>query len=55
VASGAFASLQQGVEAMVHPSGRVDPDSANVDAYERKYRRYRAAVDSLASFWTVPC
>jgi len=55
VACGAFASFQQGVEAMVHPSGRVDPNSANIEAYERKYRRYRAAVDSLSGFWTVPC
>lgn len=55
VACGAFASFQQGVEAMVHPSGRVDPDPRRAGIYERKYRRYRAAVDSLSGFWNIPC
>ena len=55
VACGAFPSFQQGVEAMVHPGGRVDPDPRRAEAYQRKYRRYRAAVDSLSGFWAVPC
>ena len=54
VACGAFASFQKGVEAMVHVSGRVEPDASLAEVYERKYRRYRAAIDSLSSFWAVP-
>ena len=55
VACGVFASFQKGVEAMVHVSGRVEPDPRNAEAYERKYRRYLAAIEALSAFWSVSC
>jgi L-xylulokinase len=53
VACGVFASFQKGVEAMVHVAGRVEPDPRNAEAYERKYRRYLAAIEALSAFWSV--
>jgi L-xylulokinase len=51
VACGAFASYPEAVSAMVHVSGRYEPTPAGADAYDWKYRRYRAAIESLGGFW----
>ena len=48
VAAGIFPSLEDGVDAVVqlHPE-RVDPDTADADAYEEAYQDYRALFDAL--------
>jgi len=51
IACGAFPGYPEAVRAMVHVAGRVEPTSRGVDAYAKKYARYRRAVDSLAGFW----
>jgi L-xylulokinase len=50
VAAGLFPSYQAGVRAMVRVSCRVEPDAAAGEAYQRKYGRYNAAVNSARGF-----
>jgi ribulose kinase len=40
--AGHFASIDEGIAAMVHPGRMVEPDPANVARYEEIYQRYRA-------------
>lgn len=40
--AGHFASIDDGIAAMVHPGRTVEPDPANVARYEEIYQRYRA-------------
>jgi L-xylulokinase len=52
VACGAFTGFEQAVGAMVHVSGRTEPSPRGMEAYAAKYARYRAAIDSLAGYWS---
>jgi xylulokinase len=45
--TGAFASLAEGVEAMVAPAGRFEPDPARQRRYRDRYERYRALWPDL--------
>lgn len=51
IACGAFPGYPEAVRAMVHVAGRVEPTPRGVEAYAKKYARYRRAVDCLAGFW----
>ncbi|MDJ1007415.1 MAG: FGGY-family carbohydrate kinase [Paracoccaceae bacterium] len=50
--AGHYASIDEGIEGMVHPGRLVEPDPANVAAYEALFRKYvalyPAAKDVLA-------
>jgi sugar (pentulose or hexulose) kinase len=40
--AGRFASIDDGIDAMVHPGRLVEPDPENVARYAEIYARYRA-------------
>ncbi len=45
--AGLFASVQDGIDAMVTPGRRIEPIAANVARYEEIYARYAAAYAAL--------
>ncbi len=45
--AGRFASIDDGIAAMVHPGTTIDPDAANVERYDEIYDRYRALYPAL--------
>jgi len=47
--AGVFASLEEGVEAMVHVSDQIEPDPRRHERYEELYRAYVQAYDGLSS------
>ncbi len=51
VAVGCHAGYDEAVEAMVHFSGRQDPDPETKDVYAAKYRRYKKVIAALDPIW----
>jgi ribulose kinase len=47
VGAGCFASIQDGIAAMVAPGRRIEPNPANVARYDEIYARYEAAYAAL--------
>ena len=47
--AGRFASIDEGIAAMVKPGRVVEPDPANVAAYAEIYARYKALYPALKS------
>jgi sugar (pentulose or hexulose) kinase len=47
VGSGHFASIDEGIAAMVRPGRRIEPIPANVARYEEIYARYSALYPAL--------
>ncbi|WMS43962.1 FGGY-family carbohydrate kinase [Acuticoccus sp. MNP-M23] len=45
--AGHFASIDEGIDAMVHPGRTIEPNAANVAAYEDIYQRYLALYPAL--------
>lgn len=45
--AGRFASIDEGISAMVHPGSTIDPDPANVARYGEIYHRYAALYPAL--------
>lgn len=45
--AGVFASLEEGVEAMVHPQATVDPDPRRAERYAELYAVYAQAYEAL--------
>jgi xylulokinase len=52
VGIGAFASIEEGVQAMVHVESQIDPDPARHRRYEEMYRVYVNAYEGLCSSGT---
>lgn len=51
VATGCFASFQEGAAAMVHTARRVEPDDTAAAMYDRKFQRYRRVIEALDPVW----
>jgi len=51
VAQGCFADYTQAVEAMVHFSRRIEPDSGQAEVYRTKYERHQNVIDTLDPVW----
>jgi xylulokinase len=47
--AGLFASLEEGVEAMVHVTDRIEPRAENHRRYDEQYQAYVKAYEGLAS------
>ncbi len=45
--AGHFASIDEGIDAMVHPGRTIEPNAANVAQYEEIYQRYLALYPAL--------
>jgi len=52
VGAGVFRSIEEGVEAMVHVSGQIEPDPGCHACYERMYEAYVKAYEGLADSGT---
>ena len=52
VGTGVFASIEEGVQAMVHVESQIDPDPARHRRYEELYRAYVNAYEGLCSSGT---
>jgi L-xylulokinase len=51
VACDVFSSYEEGVKAMVKVVARVKPNPSVREVYEKKYSRYRAALEATGQFW----
>ena len=49
VGAGVFASIEEGVAAMVHVADRIEPDPERHDRYEELYRAYVQTYEGLSS------
>ncbi len=49
VGAGVFASIEEGVEAMVNVTGQVEPDPANHKVYDDMYQAYVMAYEGLSN------
>ncbi|MCF8035173.1 MAG: hypothetical protein K9K66_04215 [Desulfarculaceae bacterium] len=47
VGCGVFASVEEGVDAMVHPSGHLDPDPERADLYAEQYAIFAETVEVM--------
>ena len=45
--AGYFASIDDGIDAMVHPGRTIEPRAAEVEKYHAIYQRYRALYPAL--------
>ena len=55
VAAGAFADYEQAVDAMVHFSRIIQPDSNRTDLYKTKCKRYNTVIETLDPVWKQLC
>lgn len=46
-----FDGFDEAARQMVRVTGRIEPDAGTVDIYERKYKLYQKAIESLAGYW----
>ena len=51
VGTGIFKSFHDAADRMVNVSGRIEPDPAMADVYDRKYARYHRVIEALAPVW----
>lgn len=51
--AGHFATIDDGIAAMVRPGRRVEPDPARADAYEALFRKYQALYPALKAALSV--
>ena len=51
IGTGIFDSFHAAADRMVKVAGRVEPDPAMAEVYDRKYARYRQIADALAPAW----
>ena len=47
-AAGEFASIDEGVQAMVHVERQIDPDPVRHRRYEEMYQAFAAAYENLS-------
>lgn len=52
VLAGAYGDLPQAAGAMVHVTGRTDPEAALAETYTRKYENYKRAIKALDGYWS---
>lgn len=50
-AVGDYPSMEKAAEKMCRIAGRVEPNPSVYEVYDKKYELYKAAIDSLNSFW----
>jgi xylulokinase len=55
VGAGLFASIEEGVAAMVHVADRIEPDPKRHERYEELYRAYVQTYEGLSSGGAFDC